>query len=469
MNLRGTQRAVPATIDRLSAADVINLAVEAADTPMHVGVVAVLEGRGLLDGDGRLRLPDILSAVDGGLGRVPILRKVVYRPGLFAGRPLWVDDPTFSIRRHIDQTSLPPPGGEDQLLQLTTRLLRPNLDRTRPLWRMWFVTGVAGDRVAVIVKLHHAVADGIAAVRLIATLLDPPMLGGRRTVPWRPTPPPSWPTLVHNNVISRTSSVGQLWHRLARPARPARTAGSARSAWHGLSRGWAAPRTSLNGTIGPHRRMAVVRLDLARAKRISHRYGGKVNDVVLTVIAGGLRALLAARGEAVDGVALRAAVAVSLRATSGADETGNRSGVIVVRLPLDQPEPSLRLPVIVAETSIAKQRQFAANEQHAMVFLARAGLLGPVTRRQHLTNVIESNVSGPTDTVRVLGVPVRELIPTGVIAGNLTIAFLAFSYAGQLTITVWCDADRYPDLAVLLDAMNRDWTSLDDADLPRMR
>jgi hypothetical protein len=216
----------------------------------------------------------------------------------------------------------------------------------------------------------------------------------------------------------------------------------------------------LNAPIRPRRRIAVVRLDLARAKEISHGYGGKVNDLVLNLIASGLRALLVARGEPVDGLVLHAAVAVSLRTQAESDQAGNRAGIVVVRLPLHEPDPGARLRTIAAETAVAKRGQLAANEQHLMVFLARSGLMRYFTRRQRLSNLIESNVTGPSEPIRVLGVPVQELIPVGVIAGNLAIAFLAFSYAGRLTVTVWCDAARFPDLPVLVEAMNRDWTEL---------
>lgn len=447
--------------ERLSAEDLTNLAVEAPDTPMHIGVLAVLDGRDLLDEDGRLLLAEVLSRIEAGLNRVPLLRKVVYRPGVLAGRPVWVDDPAFTLDRHVGQARLAPPGGEDQLLRLTERLMQPALDRSRPLWRIWFVTGLANDRVAVVVKLHHAVADGLAAVRLIATLLDPPLPEAAPVDPsWRPVPPPGWLALVHDNVCARTSAVARLARRLADSDARRLALRSAAASCRGVARAWAAPRTSLNTPIGPRRRIAVVRLDLARAKEISHRYGGKVNDLVLNLIAGGLRALLVARGEPVDGLVLHTAVAVSLRTQAEADQPGNRAGVIVVRLPLSEPDPADRLHAIAAETTIAKRGQLAANEQHLMVWLARSGLMRYVTRRQHLTNLIESNLTGPPQPIQALGAVVQDLIPIGVIAGNLAITFLAFSYAGQVTITIWCDADCYPDLPILVSAMNRDWVRL---------
>jgi len=161
-------------IDRLSASDLTNLAVEGPDTPMHVAALALLDGRSLLDPDGRLPLASIRARIASRLARAPRLRQVVYRPGALAGRPLWVDDPAFAIDRHVNEARVPAPGGEEELLRLTERIIGRPLDRSRPLWQLWFITGLATGQVAVLLKLHHAVADGLAAVRLVGALLDAP-------------------------------------------------------------------------------------------------------------------------------------------------------------------------------------------------------------------------------------------------------------------------------------------------------
>src|SRR5581483_12378500 len=175
-------------IERLSAFDVTNLAVEASDTPMHVAILAVLDGSAL-------GLAEVRRRVAVGLNAAPKLRKMLYRPGPLAGRPLWIDDPAFAVEHHVAQVAVDPPGGEDDLLRLTERLMRPVLDRSRPLWRLWLVTGLADRRLAVVVKLHHAIGDGIAAMHLITALLDPPP-GAAEAPPWRPAPTPRWWALV---------------------------------------------------------------------------------------------------------------------------------------------------------------------------------------------------------------------------------------------------------------------------------
>jgi diacylglycerol O-acyltransferase / wax synthase len=204
----------------------------------------------------------------------------------------------------------------------------------------------------------------------------------------------------------------------------------------------------------------VLRLDLAEVKAVAHRHGGKANDVVLDLVAGGVRALLRSRGEPVDGLSLHVTVAVSLRAPGQPTEAGNRSGGYLVRLPVGPPDPATRLRLIRAETARAKRSQLATAANVVLVRVARTGLLRYFTRRQRMANLIESNVAGPPEPIRVLGAPLLDLVPVGVLAGNLALSFLALSYAGQLTVTVRADADRYPDLTVLLAAMQRDWHAL---------
>jgi WS/DGAT/MGAT family acyltransferase len=436
-------------MERLSAFDLTNLAVEAPDTPMHVGLVAVLEGRSFLEPTGRLKLAEIQQRIHDGLRAAPKLRKVVYRPGPLAGRPLWVDDPALRIEHHVAQAAVDPPGGEEELLRLAERLMRTLLDRSRPLWHLWVVTGLPDGRLAVVVKLHHAVGDGTAAMRLVGTLLDPPPPAAEAP-PWIPAPPPRWSDLVRERLRWR----GRNAHRRSKPVR------TLRGAWQTLQQTRAAPRTSLNAPIGTARRLAVFRLDLAEAKAVAHAAGGKVNDVLLTVIAGGLRDVLQSRGEPVDGLELRVAVAVSLRRPDEQAADGNHNGSVVVRLPLYGPGPRARLRAVTAETTRAKRHQAAVAQQHFMVFVARAGLARRLSRTQRMINLVESNLPGPPAPIRILGAPVLDLIPIGAIAGNLTITFLALSYAGRLVVTAIADRDHFPDLPVVLSGMQREWAAL---------
>jgi WS/DGAT/MGAT family acyltransferase len=446
-------------MQRLSAADLTNLAVETAASPMHVGALAILDGRGLCDGAGNIQLAQIRSELDRSLTLLPVLRQIVHRPGAFAGRPFWVDDPSFRIDRHVAHVQLPPPGGEDSLLLLAEDLLAAPLERSHPLWRLWLITGLPDGRIAALIALHHSIADGVAAVELITTLLSGAGLAGSDEPAWRAAPPPRWSEAVRDNLRAASAAV-----RRWRPPTWQRFAASAWGSANVLARAWHAPRTSLTGPVGPHRRLSVLRIDLDTAKRVAHAHGGKVNDVVLGLLASALRDLLLARGECVDRLSLHAAVAISLRNPGEVSGAGNRSGILVARLPLHEADLDVTLRLIGKETARAKRGQVPTAQQNLLLWLARIGLLRHFIRHQRLTHLVESNVVGPPKQIHLLGAPVLDLMPIGALTGNLAIGFVALSYNGTLVITVRADADRYPDLPGLLATMRRDWQRLATGD-----
>ena len=204
-------------------------------------------------------------------------------------------------------------------------------------------------------------------------------------------------------------------------------------------------------------------LELAEAHEVAHVHNGKINDLVLALAAGGLRALLVRRGEPVEGVWLHASVAVSLREPGSAMDAGNRTGGIVVRLPAGEPDLRRRIRMVAAESREAKGHQLNTGGNRMLVWFARVGLLRLFSRHQHMVNVVESNVAGPPATVHVLGARVLDLVPIGSLVGNVGLSFLAISYAGRLTITVQGDARRFPDLGTVTAAMTAEWTTLTSA------
>ncbi len=453
MHRRSTRR-----VRRLSGYDVHCLTVETRARPIHVGILAVVDGAALCDPAGRLRLATIRGEIDDRVVGVPALRRVVFRPGRFAGRPLWIDDPAFRIEDHVDEVAAPPPGDEAALLALAERLMAPLLDRSRPLWRMWFVTGLEDGRVGVLVILHHALADGQAAMRMVRSLLEAPMPAADvapRNASIAAIPPPRG-VLVRDNLRSIMASALRLvrpatWRLLARVARSARrTSAVARHA----------PRTSLNAPVGPRRRLATLRLDLATARRVARAQGCGVNDVVLTLVAGGVRALLDARGEPIARLRPRAGIAVALFSAGHGLEAGNDVGTLHVPLPLAEPDPGARLPLIAAVRARAKGDPMVATEPVLRAWLGRFGPVRRSMEHQRLVNLAETYLPGPPVPIDVLGTPVLDLLPIAPLAGNLGLSFVALSYAGRLAVTVRADADQFPDLEVLSAAMEREWHAL---------
>lgn len=435
------------TIERLSPVDLINVAVESPTSPARVGAIAILDGRTLVDADRQLRLADIRAELHRRIAGVPRLRQAIHRGGPLSGRPVWVDDPSFRIERHINEVALPSGAA---LEDLAIDLINQPLDGSHPLWRMWFVTALPGGRIALVLALHHVVADGVTTVELIRSLTDGPQ-PLPTAAPGFPRPAARWRELVRDNIRRRGSALRH-WRV------------PALSQWRSVAGVRNALRTSLNQPIGAHRRLAWVSVDLADAKRIARRHSAKVNDLVLALAGAGLRELLAGRGERVDGVVLNASVAVSLRA-AGQDDVGNRSGGIVVRVPLDG-DPERRLREIAADSRRAKASQVFTTGNSMLIGLARLGLLKFFSRRQHMVNFVESNVAGPDRVLRLMGAPILRVVPVGSLVGNLTVGVLALSYAGCLTVAVQADADRCPDLPMMIEAMRREVGQLVPAQRP---
>ncbi|WP_052518264.1 wax ester/triacylglycerol synthase family O-acyltransferase [Archangium violaceum] len=447
---------------RLSPMDRMLLSIEDARTPTHIGALLVLEGPPLLDAAGHLRLEEIRLRLRRRLRRVPVLRKVLYRPGLLRGPPLWVDDATFAVERHILHAEIPAPGGEAQLLRLVENLLSKLLDRSKPLWELWFLTGLESGRLAVLAKLHHSIADGKAALRIFNALFDlAPDAADPEEEPWSPRPPPSHWRLFVDNLAEKGAALARAVERLVHPVALARSAVSAgRTLVRTLRESQGAPRTSLNAPVGVTRRLAVMRMGLAEARNVAHARGTRINDVMLTLIAGGSRELLLHRGEPVEGVALIASVAVSLRSTTDAGETGNRTGQLLVPLPLDLPDAEACLEAIAASTRKMRKKELATSSEHIIACVSMSGLFRLLARRQHTMNLFESDLEGPPVPLFVLGARILEVTLANNLGGTVGLSFAILSYAGQLNLSVFADAERFPDLEVLAAGMETSWARL---------
>ena len=449
-------------LQRLTLADLSNLAAEASDTPMHQGALGILDGSSLLDEEGRVRIAAVRTHVAARLDRVPELRRVLYQTGPLQGRPLWVDDPRFGIENHVLVARLPAPGGESQALRFAEGIMGSLMDRSLPMWQMWFLEGYGEGKVGLFLKLHHVFADGQGIVKIVGLLFDlEPGIVETTSSAWTPAPPPSARTLAIDNLARKGALMARAGRRLAHPLVLARSTGvTARAIWATVREGLGAPRTSLNVPIGPTRRVGAMDLSLAEVKRLAHAEGVKVNDVFMDLIAGGLREVLLERRTAVEGLRIRASMAVAQKAPGGSERVGNHVGTMVVPLPIDVDDARARLALIAAATVNAKARQRIAVPQTFMAALALTGLTRFLIRRQHLVNVLVTNLPGPQFPLYVAGARLERVVPIPPIAGNVTVSFAAFSYDGRLTLSVHADGKAWPDLEALMRGMERTWRRL---------
>lgn len=448
-------------MERLTAEDRLMLWPDAR-WPQEIGVLAILDGAALLDPDGRFRIEVARQAVAARLHLVPRFRQLLHLPRRGLGGPVWVDTPAFDLTEHVRVIAVSGPGDEAALLSVVEQLRRHRLSRSRPLWEMWFITGLPKRRIGLFARMHHAIADGIAGVAALGAFLDAtPGASAGPAPPWTPAPVPPARALVADNLRRRASAVLGAFSALARPASTTRKLRDVLSTMRVMISAPPTPRTSLDQTVGPDRSLAIIRGDLDLARRVAHQHDAKVNDVLLAVTAAGLRELLTGRGEPIEDLGLPVYVPITLRQPQHRERArGNLIGQMVVRLPVGEPDPGPRLEQIAAEA--ARQKAGGHPDLGMMLRsrLARRALLALLARDP--VSVTTADVPGPPQPVFFAGARVLEVFPVLPLIGNVTIGVGALSYAGQLNITVVADRDALPDLDTFTAAARSELRALCD-------
>src|SRR4051812_32704786 len=392
--------------DRLTGLDASFLSLEKAGAHMHVGSVLVFDGPAP-------DYEDFVDRIESGLYLVPRYRQRLAFPPFGLARPQWVDDPHFNAHYHVRHTALPEPAGEDELRRLAGRVFAQQLDRDKPLWEIWLVDTMADGRFALICKTHHALVDGISGVDIMTVLFDlsPDAEEGEAGPPRAPRPAPSTAELTVEAIAERVVSP----LRFARDvvAHPDRAGADAGRAAAGLaafaSAGIAgAPASPLNVRIGPHRRFAWASADLAVLKGVKDALGGTINDAVLTVVTGALRAFLIRRGRDPEGAELKAMVPISVRADAERGALGNRVAAMYAPLPVGLSDPAERFRFVHGAMAGLKESGQAVGAV-AITRLADAAaptVLDQAARlqaRQRFFNLTVTNVPGPQVPLYVMG------------------------------------------------------------------
>ncbi len=446
-------------MERLSVLDEMFLHLEGPDTHMHVGAVAIFEGP-------PADYEDVLDTMHRRMHLVPRFRQKLAFVPFGLGRPVWVDDTHFNLEYHVRHTALPPPGDRTKLNRLAARIMSQQLDRSKPLWETWIVEGLAGGRTALISKTHHSLVDGVSGVDLMSVMFD---VEREQVViesePWRPDLEPTSDSLMIDAIKERVTSPREaarsLQSAFSDPAGiPGRFVSSLRSLGEFVGGSFAAPASSVNQQVGPHRRFETVLADLDEFKAIKNRYSATVNDVVLAVVSGGLRMLLKDRGEAVDDIELRAMVPVSVRAEHEQGALGNRVASLWAALPLYERDPIKRLKLINAEMKDLKSSGQAVGAQLLTSFgewvpptiVAQASRL---VARQRAFNLVITNVPGPQVPLYSLGRQMEEVYPVVPLTATTSVGVALFSYNGTIGFGLLGDYDTAPDLGVLAEGIEK--------------
>ncbi len=440
-------------LDRLTPVDASFLHQEGPSSHMHIGGVMVFEGP-------PPTLEELHEHIRGRLHLVPRYRQKLASTALDSGRPVWVDDPSFSVEYHVRHTALPESDWE-HLQNLTARIFSQALDRDRPLWEMWLVEGLEQDRFALISKTHHSLVDGIGGIDLVTALVDlspePPAPLHSSLRPWRPKAEPSTGELVAAAIRGAIRTEARAAAAVVDAiGRPERAFTRVRDALEGVGEVvWAllnpAPPTPMNVDIGPHRRFVGLASSLDDFKLVKNTFGGTVNDVVLSVVTGALRTFLVSRGVRTEGLEMRALVPVSVRTAGEHGEMGNRILAIRGPLPVFIADPLERLRYVSAEMAGLKESKQAlgaevisgAQEFAPPTMLAQASRLNFSTR---LFNMIVTNVPGPQFPLYLGGRQLLQAYPVAFLPAGQALAMAIMSYSGQLNFGLLGDFDAIPDI-----------------------
>jgi diacylglycerol O-acyltransferase len=458
-------------MQQLTGLDASFLSLETANTTGHVGGVSVLDPSRAPEPLTLARLTEVLEER---LPLVPVLRRKLKNVPFGLDQPYWVDDADFDIEYHVREIALPRPGSDAQLAEQVARLHARPLDRSRPLWEIYLITGLARRRAAVYSKIHHSAIDGASGAELLTVLLDLSP-GGRELParrPFRPVRPPGPVTLtalaaarlawrpvqtvrITNQLIGVLPTLGPAFSALV-------------SGMLGLNQGdggvipnvtGRAPATPFNRPITQHRRVAFRTVDLDRVKAVKNAFGVSVNDVVMAICAGALRRWLADQ-QALPAVPLIAMIPVSVRDPASKGALGNKVSAMLAVLPTHVDEPERRVQIVHAATKIAKAQQAAIpqglvdqiSDFAPPALTARAARVVFATGLLHRLppfNLTISNVPGPNVPVYLCGAKLLAHYPVSVVTDGQGLNITLVGYLGQLHFGLVCCRELVPDLDTL--------------------
>jgi diacylglycerol O-acyltransferase / wax synthase len=446
----------------LSPQDATLLSVERSGAQLQIGALVILEGGPLRDEQGRLRIADLRRHIEARLEQVPRFQQRVVQVALGTSRPLWVDDVHFDIEDHVHRLALPPGGGHDELRQVVDRLLGRRLDSASALWEAAFVEGLEGDRVALVLRVHHVVADGNALLAAALLLLDaePDPTVDRPGMRGQPTMPGVLGRLAAS-VQARARHQAELARRaVSILTAPLATAGAARTAVERALRAGlvTAPALPMTRPVGARRAFAWSSLPMAELVEAGHARGATLNDVVLAVVCGALRRQLDRRGVHPErGHLPRVLVPVGgLRPSPG--EVGNSFSLLTADLPVDVDDPLGRLDRIHDQLEHAKATSRTAGLISTLFAVADVvppvalGVLGPaILDHQPFVNLAVTNIPGTREPRYLLGARLESIHPIVTGVGNIATIVGVLSYCDRLGVGVTVDPDVAGDPGMLVD------------------
>jgi diacylglycerol O-acyltransferase / wax synthase len=422
---------------------------EAEDADRHlslaIGALAVIDGP----------MPEqetLIAALSERMLAVPRFTQLVHKHPLEFTAPEWVDDTNFDIDHHLRWAAVPHPSDDAALFRLIANLMERRLDRDHPLWECWVIEGLPDGRWAALIKVHHCIADGIAATQMLASIADTgagaTFAGDIRAATELPS------SIVPASGLSRNplTWAGGLWRAsVATTSTAAHTAKGAAEFLTGLLT--PAAGSSLHGSVSNMRRYSAVRVSLREVETVCQTFGVTLNDVALAAITDSFRTMLLRRGQKPRRNSLRTLVPVSVHSPDAMDRTDIRVSAMLPSLPVEEQDPVKRLKLVHARVDRLKksgERQ-AANTSvplsNYLPFVVSAWATRLLTRLpQRSVVTLATNVPGPRQRLQVLGRPVEALLPVPPIAPQLRTVISMLSYVDELAFGIATDYDATSDV-----------------------
>ena len=440
----------PRSVDRLDPNDLPNLVSEQPGRSWTIAALLIIDRGPLIGSSGAVDVEGFSHSIEARIAMMPRLRQVLRCPRLGLGLPYWSDDRNFDIRRHVEVIRLGADLDWATAVQSTEQILERPLDLSRPLWKMYLIDGTGGEHVALVIVLHHVLADGIGGLAVLAGLVGP---DPNAPAAWFARPGPTRGALLVDNLhrwISGGRALGRVLLHLAS------LLATLRAAYRDM---WKEPAaiTTFNTPIGSRRRLLTANVRLQAVKDTAHARGATVNDVALAAISAAMASLFTARNEVCNGT-LQVSVPVSLRKEASTAELGNQVSGMRIPLPVGVADPFERLAQIARFT--VTERDKKADPQRIRLFqgfwraLAGLRLHNWFVRRQRIVNLYATNVAGPKEPIQLLDSQVRAIVPIPPLGGNIPIGFGVFSYAETCTIAIVVDPDLVPDATSLLTGLS---------------
>jgi diacylglycerol O-acyltransferase len=436
---------------------------------------------GVMMFDGQVGFEELRTVIEQRLLIYDRFRQRVKEPPLHLGLPQWESDPHFDLNYHLRRLSLPEPNDEVALQELAGHLMGVPLDTRRPLWQFHYVDNYDGG-CAIIGRLHHCIADGLALVQVLLSMTDATPEAEWRA-PDRPGPTTRGFSLfepVTQALHATVSTAETLLHEgLTTLAHPSRVIDAAKLGALGtlalsklvlLS---ADRKTLFKGQCDIEKRVTWSKpLPLVDVKAVAHALGGTINDVLLAAVAGALRRYLEAHAQPTDGLNIRAMVPVSIRPPAKADELGNQFGLVILSLPVGVRDPVKRMVVL------KKRMDEIKDTPEALVAFGILGGMGLTPAQVEdivvrifaaKTSAVMTNVPGPRERIYLAGQPLRRIMFWVPQPGNLSLGVSIISYAGEVSVGIATDAGLVPDPGYIANAFNdelaylRSWVKPDVA------